>query len=682
MKKIKNILILLPLSLLLHRAWAGGIPTLSEVEVRAGSNTLLGVASSANEGTVTARQLENRPLLRPAETLEVVPGLIVSQHSGDGKANQYYLRGFNLDHGTDFATWVMGMPVNLPSHAHGQGYTDLNFLIPELVERMTYRKGPYYASEGDFSSAGSVRIDYRRRFDAPFVDLTAGAFGYQRLLAGASPAIAGGHLLLAAETSHYDGPWQVPERFRKDNFVARYGRGSRDNGWSVALMGYEADWTATDQVAVRAVDQGMIGPYGSLDPSTGGHTRRYSLSADWAARQGNARQRVSLYAIDYQLDLWSNFTYALDNPVRGDQFLQADRRQTYGGHAAQTWFGELAGKPVEASIGLDLRQDRIGRVGLYKTERRQVYDTVREDKVRQTSLSLWTEAQVQWLEKCRATFGLRGDAYDFQVSSNLAENSGSRRVGLLSPKLGLVFGPWAETELYLNFGTGFHSNDGRGAMTRIDPASGAAVSPVKPLARTRGHEAGVRTAWLPGLHSTLSLWQLDIESELLFIGDAGTTEASRASRRTGIEWANYWQPADWLTLDADYSFSRARYVQHDPAGNFIPGAVERVASLGLNLTPAGPWSAGLRGRYFGPRPLTEDNSVRSPDSLLFNLHLAYRPHARLRVTLDVLNLFDRRVSDIDYFYPSRLRHETVAIADRHTHPAERRMVRAGVRISF
>lgn len=683
----KNKFILKPVALLLSAvagaAFAGGeqTVTLGEVEVRAAQSGLPGIASSASEGTVTGQQLENRPLLRPAETLEVIPGLVVSQHSGDGKANQYYLRGFNLDHGTDFATWVMGMPVNLPSHAHGQGYTDLNFLIPELVERMTYRKGPYYASTGDFSSAGSARIDYVRQLSAPFVDLGAGSFGYQRLLAAGSPAVADGKLLLAAEVSHYDGPWSVPEHFQKNNFIARYSRGSRDNGWSVALMGYQADWTATDQVAQRAVDSGVVGRYGSLDPTTGGQTKRYSLSGDWAAREGNTRQRLNLYAIDYSLDLWSNFTYAT-NTTQGDQFLQADRRQVYGGNASQTWLSELAGKALETSIGLDVRRDEIGRVGLYQTEKRSVYNTVREDRVKQTSLGLWGEAQVQWLEKFRTTLGLRGDAYQFEIHNNNAANSGNKQVGLLSPKLGLVFGPWAETELYANYGMGFHSNDGRGAVAKVDPATGNPVQSVKPLARTKGYELGVRTAWLPGLQSALALWQLDIESELVFVGDAGTTEASRPSRRTGIEWANFWKPVDWLTLDADYALSRARYTQDDPAGNYIPGAVERVASLGINLTPAAPWSVGLRGRYFGGRPLIEDNSVRSRDSLLFNLHLAYKYSPKLRFSVDVMNLFDRKASDIDYYYESQLRNETAPVSDLHSHPTERRTVRFGMRVSF
>ncbi|HTY99728.1 MAG TPA: TonB-dependent receptor plug domain-containing protein, partial [Rhodocyclaceae bacterium] len=289
-------------------AHAGGIPTLAEVKVTAGEEGLIGEAASATEGTVTAAQLENRPLLRPAEVLEVVPGLIVSQHSGDGKANQYYLRGFNLDHGTDFAASVLGMPGNLPTNAHGQGYLDLQFLIPELVERMQYRKGPYAADTGDFATAGAVAIDYFRQLDADFVQATVGQDGYRRALLAGSPEAGAGRLLYAFEWTANDGPWQVPENIGKQNALLRYSLGTRDNGWSVAAMAYRATWDSTDQVPQRAVDVGLIGRYGSLDPTDGGRVGRYSLSGEWSAKSGDRWSRANAYVIDYSLDLWSNFT--------------------------------------------------------------------------------------------------------------------------------------------------------------------------------------------------------------------------------------------------------------------------------------------------------------------------------------------------------------------------------------
>jgi len=690
----KNYFVLTLFLLLAQRAFAAGVPTLDEVSVTAKATDQLGVASTSSEGTVTAEQLENRPLLRPAEVLEVVPGLIISQHSGDGKANQYYLRGFNLDHGTDFSTSLMGMPVNMPTHAHGQGYTDLNFLIPELVERVQYRKGTYYAGDGDFSAAGSARIDYVRKLDAPYAQVTQGGGGFSRLLAAASPKVNEGNLLIAAEGYHNDGPWTVPEHLRKDNLVVRYGQGQRDEGWVVSLLGYDAKWTATDQIAERAM--ATVGRYGSLDSSTGGDTHRYSLSGEWADVEANGASRANVYLIDYALNLWSNFTYATDT-VHGDQFLQADKRTIIGAKASHNWLQEMHGIPVITTIGTDVRHDDIG-VGLFSTQNRQKWGTVRDDKVKQTSVSLWGETQIQWSEKFRSILGMRGDSYQFDVNSDSAANAGKKNDAIVSPKLSLVFGPWEQTEYYLNAGRGFHSNDARGTTIRVNPdprpgtrpgcsgaageCSGDSVDPVRPLVPATGYEVGVRSAVLPGLQTSLTLWRLDIDSELVFVGDAGTTSASRPSRRHGVEWANYWNPVAWLLIDGDVSLSSARFTDGDPTGDRIPGAIEHATSIGVILQDCDPWSAGLRLRYFGPRPLIEDNSVRSKSSTLVNMLVGYRITQRVRLNMEVLNLLDTQVSDIDYYYESQLHSETTSVADIHTHPAEPRTLRASVNVKF
>jgi hypothetical protein len=684
----KSIFILTVCGLLPVGTYAAGIPTLDEVAVTAKSTDQLGVAATSSEGTVTAEQLESRPLLRPAEVLEVVPGLIISQHSGDGKANQYYLRGFNLDHGTDFATSLLGMPVNMPTHAHGQGYTDLNFLIPELVERVQYRKGTYYAGDGDFSAAGSARIDYVRKVDAPYVQATRGGGGFSRLLTAASPRVGEGELLLAAEGYHNDGPWTVPEHLRKDNLVVRYSQGARDSGWNMALLGYDAQWTATDQIALRAI--GTVGRYGSLDPTTGGNTHRYSLSGDWA----EAGSRANLYLIDYALNLWSNFTYATD-AVHGDQFLQADKRSIAGAKASHEWLHDIGGMPVITTLGSDVRHDDID-VGVFLTQQRNVWGTVRNDKVKQDSFSLWGETQVQWNTWFRSVVGLRGDSYRFDVHSDTAANSGTKNDAILSPKLSLVFGPWEKTEYYLNAGRGFHSNDARGASISVNPdprpgtrpgcaaaageCTGDAMSAVRPLVPATGYEVGVRSAWFSGLQTSLTLWRLDIASELIFVGDAGTTSASRPSRRQGMEWANYWNPNAWLLIDGDVSLSSARFTDYDPAGDRIPGAIEQAASIGVSLQESAPWSGGLRLRYFGPRPLIEDNSVRSKSSTLVNMQVGYRIMRSVNLSVEVLNLLGTRVSDIDYYYASQLRGEAAPVNDIHSHPAEPRTLRVTVRV--
>ena len=671
---------------------AGGIPTLDVVEVTAEGEALIGEAAAASEGTVTAKQLENRPLLRPAEILEVVPGLIISQHSGDGKANQYYLRGFNLDHGTDFATSLMGMPVNMPTHAHGQGYSDLQFLIPELVDRMQYRKGPYAADSGDFSAAGSASISYFRTLERPFADLSLGSNAYRRGLLAGSPEAADGHLLYAFEWTQNNGPWVEAENLGKLNGLLRYSQGTNDNGWSVAAMAYKAQWSSTDQVPQRAIDAGLISRFGNIDPTDGGKTHRYSLSGEWSEKSDQHWTRANAYMIDYSLNLWSNFTYCTlgCNPGPGDQFEQADRRKIYGFNTAQTWYGDWAGKATDFTLGMQSRFDDIGNVGLYTTTARQRWGTVRQDQVKEGSFSLYAENQVQWLEKFRAIAGLREDLYSFDVDSDTPQNSGKVRASIASPKLALIFGPWNKTEYYTNVGYGFHSNDARGVTVKVnpdfrDPGFGSAVESSTPLVRAKGYELGVRSAIIPRLQTSLALWRLDLASELVFAGDAGTTEPSFPSRRIGIEWANYWTPTGAFTVDADLAVSRARYTQIDPTqvpGDYIPGAIERTASVGVSYDDGGKWSGGVRLRYFGPRPLIEDNSVRSPASTLVNLRASYKIDRDLKLSLDVLNLFDAKVSDIDYYYASQLANEATPVNDIHTHPSDPRTLRLSLRIGF
>jgi TonB dependent receptor-like, beta-barrel/TonB-dependent Receptor Plug Domain len=662
---------------------AGGLQTLDEVDVVAAPDDLVGSADAATEGTVVHEQLETRPLLRPGEVLETVPGVIVTQHSGDGKANQYFLRGFNLDHGTDLATWVDGVPINLPTHGHGQGYTDLNFVIPELLANLQYRKGPYYAEEGDFSAAGAVRMHYFDSLPRDLVEASAGENDYQRGLLAASPSLGEGRLLFAIEAYHNDGPWEVPEDYRKFNGVIRYSQGGEASRLNLSAMAYHGDWDSTDQVAKRAVDNGLISRYGTLDASDGGRTHRYALTANWRGRSGAATSEATAYLVDYKLNLFSNFTYYLDDPVNGDQFEQADDRTTSGGWAKHSWLAEWGDRAIEHTVGAQVRYDDIDKVGLYHTASRQRLSTVREDAVKQLSLSPYYQAAVQWSEKVRAVLGLRADYYRFDVNSSLPQNSGKRDSFIASPKLSLIFGPWQKTEYYLDAGYGFHSNDARGTVITVDPRTLEPVSPVDPLVRAKGAEVGVRTAYFRRLQSSLALWLLDIDSELLFVGDAGTTEASRPSRRYGIEWANYYRPRSWLTVDADLALSHARFTDNDPAGNRIPGSIETTASLGVGVNRPLGWFGGARLRYFGPRPLTEDNTVRSSSSTLVNTMAGYRFTRQWQALLEVFNIFDRKVSDIDYYYTSRLPGEPAAgVDDIHTHPAEPRTARVSLRYQF
>ncbi|WP_245652769.1 TonB-dependent receptor [Methylophilus rhizosphaerae] len=654
---------------------------LEEVQVRAHYDNAVGTSDAASEGKVNASLIKNRPISRVGEIMEFVPGMIVTQHSGSGKANQFYLRGFNLDHGTDFATYVDEMPVNMRTHAHGQGYTDLNFLIPELVSHIHYKKGPYSAEEGDFSSAGAAHLHLVNHLPQGIASLTVGSYGYQRMLLADSVAVHDGQLLYGLDINHYDGPWQVAEGVKKYNGVLRYSEGDAHDSTTLTAMAYHNRWNSTDQIPLRAVRSGQIGRFDAIDPSDGGDSSRYSLSFAKQHRDEHGGWQMSAYAVRSQLDLYSNFTYFLNDPVNGDQFNQREKRTILGVSLSKSWLGELAGIPVENKLGVQTRYDKLSPVALYNTAQTQRLSVIRSDKVEESSAGLYAENTLWWHEKLRTVAGLRYDRYQFDVRSSIRGNSGNTGDGITSPKLSVILGPWANTELFYNIGKGFHSNDARGTTQTVLPIGNPAL-PVTPLVSTRGSEAGVRSEWIPGLQSSLSVWQLDIDSELLFVGDAGETEPSRASRRYGVEWNNHYVVNDWLLLDMDIALSKARFTDVDPAGQYIPGSINKVASLGATVTNRGHWFGSIQLRYFGPRALVEDNSIRSKSTLLTYSRIGYRCNPRTTLTLDVFNLFDRKASDIDYFYASQLAGEATPVNDIHFHPVEPRAARLTLTYQF
>jgi hypothetical protein len=666
-------------------AMASGIPTgtpLEEVVVTAKKVGLVGESQAASEGIVTSVQLEGRPILRPGEVLEVVPGLVVTQHSGDGKANQYFLRGFNLDHGTDFATYVDGVPVNMPTHAHGQGYADINFLIHELVDEVHYRKGTYYAEEGNFSAAGAARISYLRDSGAPTLGLTVGQDNYYRVLATASPQLAGGTLLLGLDWSTADGPWTLPEDFHKTSGVIKFTRGTDDAGFSITGMGYDGSWNSTDQIPERAVESGLIPRFGHVDATDGGESHRYSLSFDAWSREGDRGWTALAYAIDYYLDLISNFTYALDQE-NGDQFEQYDNRKVYGGRFVYDMPASLTSLSGTLRAGAEIRQDDIHPVALYRTIARERFDTIRKDDVRQAQYSAFVTHDQRWTDWLRTEAGVRFDYLDFSVDSDLPANSGNETDSITGPKLTVVLGPWAQTEFFLNAGRGFHTNDARGTTIRVDPTDGVTVvNPVDPIVPAIGTEIGFRNAAVPDLQLSAALWNLDIDSELLFVGDGGITEPSRATRRYGVELGAYWTPLEPVIIDADYSWSHARFTESDPAGDYIPGAVETVVSVGLTVHRDSGWYGGARWRYFGPAPLIEDDSVRSNSTSIVNAEAGYHFSPRLSVMATVFNLFDADANDISYYYESQLPGESQPVADIHFHPVEPRTLRVTATLQF
>ena len=644
---------------------------------------LVGIATSASVGAITSEQLATRPIMRPGEVLETVPGFITSQHSGEGKANQYYLRGFNLDHGSDFSTTLVGIPMNESSGAHAHGYSDVNLLIPELVSSVQYTKGPYFAEHGDFSAAGSAQINYMNRLERPFLDVSVGGQGWTRMLGAVSPQVGAGTVLAAVELGKNDGPWTTPDDMRKINGVLRYSSGDQRNGFSATAMGYSAKWHATDQIPLRAVESGLVSRFGNVDDSDAGRTFRYSGAFDWLSSSVNQTTRITAYGLRASLNLYQNFTYFLEHPIDGDQIEQEGHRVVSGGKIVHRRLADVFGRSIEIAVGSSLRHDQVGSVGLYNTVARRRVNTIRNDAVRQTTVGLFGQTEIEWNRFFRTTLGLRGDMYRFNVDAIRDENSGYGTSGLVSPKFTAVLGPWQLTELYLNFGTSFHSNDPRTATTHVDPITGEPVDAETPLVPARGAEIGVRSVAISSLQTTIALWFLEFDSELIFVGDAGIAEASRPSQRFGIEWTNYWTITDWLTGELNLSVSNARFSDYGPAGNLIPGSLDRVISGGLTFSPANRVFGSLRLRHFGPRPLIEDGSFMSNQTTIWNGEIGVNINDQVTVVAEGFNLLDSNVSDIDYYYTSRLPGEpTDGIDDIHFHPSLPRTARVALKLSF
>jgi hypothetical protein len=582
------------------------------VDVHGREDDLTGMADSATQGTVGALELKDRPILRSGEVLETVPGLIITQHAGGGKANQYFLRGFNLDHGTDFAIFIDDMPLNLPSHAHGEGYADMNTVIPEFVLRVNFEKGPYYADVGNFGAAGSAHIEFFKTLPENFLKVEGGMYGYGRVVFGMSHKLGQGSLLYGGEVYHDNGPWSTHEdNFYKYNGLATYSQGSDAIGFSITSRAYRGTWHSSDQIPVDAIP--LVGTFGALNPTDGGESQRYSLQGEWHHQGANSVTKVSAYGFYYDLNLFSDFTYYIDDPVKGDQFEQQDRRWVAGLDARHTIFAQWFGRKVVNTFGLQVRNDWVHN-GLFRTQNRirtnkndgnacndesidecntnpnlvSVLPAATDlNRFTDTIVGFYAENNIQWTDKIRSVVAVRGDDAKYVVTSltptyisnipslatpiDLSQlNSGSATKFMPQPKATLIFGPWANTEFYAQGGFSLHSNDARGATQQEEPISPdnpfpTPSAPIAPLVQLKGGEFGIRTSAISHLQSTLSLWYLRSNSELQQDGDTGGTTASeQSSNRYGIEWANYYTPNDHLTFDLDMADSRAQFTTIDP----------------------------------------------------------------------------------------------------------------------
>jgi len=636
--------------------------------------------TTASQMTVSGQDLNNRPVTRPGEILEAAPGLAVVMHADGGKANQYYLRGYNLDHGTDLAIFVDDMPINLPTNAHGQGYADLNWLMPETVNSLNIRKGPYFADVGDFATAGSLFVNLRDSVEKNVVSVTAGSFDYARLFTMGSFKLGDGSLLYAGETNYYNGPWVTPDNMQKYSGLLRYSQGTATDGFSASAMAYSNVWTTTEQEPLRAIDEGLISRFGEIDPTDGGDTSRYSLSARMAQSLSDGSWKANAYAVKYGLNLYNDFTWFLTDPVNGDQFRQHDNRVFGGGGASRTIDGTLFGYPTETLFGFQSRYDDI-HVVLNNTVARQFLSGILDDRVSEGNAGIYAENTVHWADWLRTTLGWRGDYFSTSVDSTLQPaNSGNTQAAIGSPKFRMVFGPFARTEFFLGAGMGYHSNDARSTtVTEVpgDPAAAEGASPL--LVRSSGAEIGLRTKAVLGLDSSVSLFILNQQSELVFDGDTGETTAGRPSRRIGVEFTNDYRPASWIHIDADLALARARFLGFDTAqeqlyqslagfpqaqignapGNYVYNAPWMVASAGVTLGEATGWFGDLRWRYISARPLTEDGVFQSPPFSIFNGQVGYRFENGWSVRLDGLNLLNSRTDQATYAYGSLLKTDSL-----------------------
>jgi hypothetical protein len=677
------------------------------VNVQGREDDLTGMADSATEGTVGAKEIEDRPILRSGEILETIPGVIITQHAGGGKANQYFLRGFNLDHGTDFAVFLDDMPLNLPSHAHGEGYADMNTVIPEFVQRVNYEKGPYYANVGNYGSAGAAHLEFLKSLPENFVKVEGGMYGFARGVFGVSRKAGAGTLLFGGEAYHDDGPWTHPDNYNKFNGLVTYSQGTEANGFSITARAYHGQWHSSDQIAENAVP--LVGFFGTLNPTDGGNSGRYSLQGEWHRRSGDSETKITAYGFYYDLDLFSDFTYFLTDPARGDQFEQKDNRWVVGLDAHHTVFSNWFGRKVENTLGVQVRNDWIHN-GLFQTENRVRTDktdsetgnalpaVTQADRFTDTQVGFYAENKIQWSDKFRSVLGLRGDLQYFDVTSLVTSaNSGTASKFLPSPKASLVFGPWSKTEFYVQGGFSFHSNDGRGTTQTIEPISGenpfpnTPATPIPALIPTKGAEVGVRTLAFPHLQSTLSVWYLHSASELQQSGDTGGTTASRQpSDRCGVEWANYYTPLEHVAFDFDLADSKALFTSTDPddaapnspGGRRVPEAVGLVVSSGITLHDYRGFSSSWRLRAFGPRDLTSDGIYRSNATVLLNAEIGYQINKQWRISAEFLNLLNRKDHDIDYAYESRITPTATPAFTDVFHPVEPFQVRFSLIRSF
>lgn len=650
-------------------------PALDEVVVTAERLHLTGTATTASEGVVVNDELALLPAYRPGQLLETVPGLVVTLHSGEGKANQYLLRGYNLDHGTDLAVFIDGIPVNEPSHAHGQGYTDLNFLIPELATNIDYSKGPYYAREGDFASVGAIHVNYLDTISDQ-ITLSGGTWGFERVFAASSTALGAGNLLGAMELQRYDGPWVTPGGQRKLNALLRYSEGDRQDGFTITGSLYHGLWNNQTDIPERAIAEGLVSRFGQLDPYDRGIAQRGNLSGEYFATLAGGQLTANVFAFKNRLTLINDFTHYLFDPVNGDQETQREDRDTVGGAVSYAHPAEFFGFAMDMIGGYQGRYDFLtvsripSRYALPIPAIDNPLGFSEDDRIRLGSNALYVQATTHWTDWFRTVFGLRED---YQYGSDVGTNPGNANRGLLEPKGSLIFTPVQTTEFYLSAGRGFHSDDLRGVNLAANTHAPAAPL----IASQTGEEIGVRQELFEHkVALTFAIYNLDAQSEITYNPDIGMDSAGPGSHRLGYEVNLTYQALHWLEFYASFSQDRARFTTpyNDGTGhigNYLPNAPFATGSFTTYIKNLGPWSGSLELRYLGGFPLSSDDVVQGSGYHEWNGDVHYDVGHGWGAALGVYNLLNTKANAMEYWYVDRLAGEPAAgVADVHVHPLE------------
>lgn len=637
------------------------------------------VASSINLNEVTINSAKDQAVntisdvdikLRPINTaqdfMRMIPGLFTSQHQGGGKAEQMFLRGFDIDHGTDINVSVDDMPVNMVSHAHGQGYADLHFLVPEMVKQINFGKGPYQIDKGNFATAGFAEFRTFDELDNSFIKMEGGMFSHFRTAAAInllSTAAGDGKssAYIAGEYNYNRGYFDAPQNFNRINLMGKYTvQLSPEKRLSITLSGFKSNWEASGQIPERAVKEGLIGRFGELDPEQG-KTSRYNLNVQYLqSLNDHSIFKSNAYVSYYDFDLSSNFTFFLHDPINGDQIRQKEKRVLAGYNAKYYTDYRIGNFKMRTEAGMGFRFDNSMDNELSHTVARElVISRLAFGDIYETNLSAYVNQTVYLLPQLVLTAGLRYDYFIHDYHDKLAAEpvESSARTKGFSPKASLYYNFSNSGRIYLNYGTGFHSNDTRVVV----PQQGQQVLPM-----ANSVDLGMVLKPYPKLLLSGAVWALDLQQEFVYVGDEAVVEPSGRTRRMGVDLSLRYELLKWLFLDGDFNYTHARSRDEAEGENYIPLAA-KITSIGGLTFKKDRWSSSLRFRHLGSRPANEDNTVIAKGYTVFDAVVNYAL-PKFEFGLQVQNLFNTEWNEAQFDTESRLRNEAQPVSEIHFTP--------------